>query len=532
MALPKEPRQKMINLMYLVLTALLALNVSSEILNAFKVVDASLLASNSSIRKGDSTFIKSFQAKLGDPASKKDAEIWYPKVQKARKITGDLLAYIDSLKIQLKQEAGGVLQKQDIMKDPIDGIVYGVNAQFETDPESGVEKFKEDDLEAATRLFGAEEGGKNKGPELEKKLIEYRKALLKLDSEFYAKNNKSLPVDSIYKVKTKEGEKDFTFGYFHMTPTVAALTLLSKFQNNVRNAENQFIAYCHSKVGEVAVKFDAYSAMVGQSSNYLMPGEELEITAGLGAYSTSQKPIVSIAGASQQLDADGKASYKIKVSGSGSRTVPVVVNYKDIQGNPQTKTVDIKYTVGTPGGAAVMPDKMNVFYLGVDNPVTIGSPTGWDKTTVSMTNGTISGQGSVRTVRVNAVGTPANITVVADGKPTTFPFRVKRIPDPVFKVGSGKIRMTSAEFKAQQFCRAELENFDFDLRYNIVGATVYFSGANFSNVVTTSITNNNLSSLSQYIQRCGPGSVVTFDQVKVQGPDGQRTIEGKSIALF
>ena len=174
---------------------------------------------------------------------------------------------------------------------------------------------------------------------------------------------------------------------------------------------------------------------------------------------------------------------------------------------------------------------MNVFYIGVDNPVTIGSPTGWDKTTVNMSNGTISGQGSVRTVRVSALGN-ASITVVADGKPSTFPFRVKRIPDPVFKVGSGKIRMTSAEFKAQQYCRAELENFDFDLRYNVVGATVYFSGANFGNVVTTSISNNNLSSLQQYISRCGPGSVVTFDQVKVQGPDGVRTIEGKSIALF
>jgi hypothetical protein len=148
-----------------------------------------------------------------------------------------------------------------------------------------------------------------------------------------------------------------------------------------------------------------------------------------------------------------------------------------------------------------------------------------------MSNGTISGNGSVRTVRVNAVG-KATVTVVADKKSTAFEFRVKRIPDPIFKVGSGKVRMPSVEFKSQSFCRAELENFDFDLRFNVVSATVYFSGAGFSNVVQANITGNNLASLQQYMQRCIPGSVITFDNVKVQGPDGVRTIEGKSIALY
>jgi len=148
-----------------------------------------------------------------------------------------------------------------------------------------------------------------------------------------------------------------------------------------------------------------------------------------------------------------------------------------------------------------------------------------------MAGGTITGQGSNRTVRVSAVG-PASITVTADKTPTKFEFRVKRIPDPVFKVGSGKVRMPSVEFKSQQFCRAELENFDFDLRFNVVSATVYFSGANFQNVATTAIQGTSLAPLASFIQRCGPGSVVTFDNVKVQGPDGVRSIEGKSIALY
>lgn len=509
MALPKEPRQKMINLMYLVLTALLALNVSSEILNAFKVVDKSLLTSNSNLDGANTTLFKSLEAKLNDPMTAEKAKPWNEKAQQARKLSEDFDKYMEDLKKQLKEEAGLKLVE-------------------------GKETFKEDDLEAATRLFGNGEGGKNKGVELQNKLKQYREAMLNVDPEIRKEFATSLAVEDLEKnppIGQDGQKKEFTEAYFHMTPTVAALTLLSKFQNNIKNSENQVVTYCHNQVGAVKVVYDQFAALVGQSSNYVMPGEEMEITAGVGAYSKAAQPVISIGGSSSALGPDGRASYKFKASGSGPRTVPVVVKYTKPDGTSETKTFDVKYTVGTPGGAAVMLNKMNVFYIGVDNPVTIGSPTGWDKTQVSMAGGTISGQGSNRTVRVTAVG-PASITVVADKSSTKFDFRVKRIPDPVFKVGSGKARMPSVEFKQQQFCRAELENFDFDLKFTIVSATVYFSGAGFPNVAQSTIQGNSLAGLQSFIQRCQPGSVVTFDNVKVQGPDGIRSIDGKSIALY
>jgi len=176
-------------------------------------------------------------------------------------------------------------------------------------------------------------------------------------------------------------------------------------------------------------------------------------------------------------------------------------------------------------------DKMNVLYIGVDNPITISCPLGWEKTTVYMTNGTISGNGSLRTVRVKSIGR-STITVSADGRPTTFEYRAKKIPDPVFKIGSGKVRMPAVEFKSQQFCRSELENFDFDLRFYVVSATVYFSGANFPETSSATLQGNNLASLSSLISRCGPGSAITFDNVRVEGPDGIRTIEGRSVILY
>ena len=148
-----------------------------------------------------------------------------------------------------------------------------------------------------------------------------------------------------------------------------------------------------------------------------------------------------------------------------------------------------------------------------------------------MTGGSISGSGSNRTVTVSG-GTTASITVSADGKTSTFPFRIKRIPDPVFKIADGKSRIATVAFKNQQYCRADLENFDFDLKYSVVGATVYFGGTGFQSPVQGTITSNSLASVAALIQRCGPGSSVSFENIKVSGPDGVRTIEGRSFQLY
>ena len=497
MALPKEPRQKMINLMYLVLTALLALNVSSEILNAFKVVDQSLQNSSKNLSAANSTLYASLTDKLNQPESRLKAQEWQPLGEKAKALSADMNKYIEDLKVQLKKEADSKM-------------------------EDGQEVFKEDDLEAATRLFGENK----KGEELENRLLDYRKAMLALHPSITTQFTKTLPVEE--EPKGTKGNS-FTNKYFHMTPTVAGLTLLSKFQNNVKNAENQVVTYIHEQIGAVKVKFDKTGVLVGQSSNYVMPGQEVSITAGIGAYSSGAEPVISIGGANVPV-IDGAGTYKVTASGGGTRKVPVTIRYKDQDGNVKTETKEVEYTVGTPGGAAVMLDKMNVFYIGVDNPVTIGSPTGWDKTNVSMAGGSMSGSGSNRSVRVSAIG-KASITVNADGKSSTFDFRVKKIPNPVFKVGPGGTRMPSVTFKSQQFVRAELENFDFDVRYSVVSATVYFSGAGFPNVATGTITGNSIAGLNAYVQRCQPGTSVTFDNVKVSGPDGGRTIQGVGIIL-
>ena len=498
MALPKEPRQKMINLMYLVLTAMLALNVSAEVIEAFRTVDKSLVKSNKNLEASTSSTFTSLAEKLKDPlVNKEKLELWTKNATEVKRLSDEFNTYIEGLKTTLITASG--LKKG----------------------ENGEDEYKFDDLNASSNLMDNDK----KGQELDAKLKEYRTKMLAIDPLIDSGFNKNFPIE----IDPNAG--DATTKSFRMMPTVAAVTLLSKYQNNIKNAENQVVNFCHDQISKVKVIYDQFAAIVGQSSNYVMPGEKVTIRAGVGAFSTTARPVITIGGSSIPVDAEGVAEKEFVADGGGEKSVLVNVSYTTPDGKTESKPYTIKYTVGTPGGAAVMLDKMNVFYIGVDNPVTIGSPTGWDRTTVNMSGGTISGAGSKRIVRVSAVG-PASITVVADKNSSTFPFRVKRIPDPVFKVGDGKVRMPTVSFKGQQYCRAELENFDFDTKYSVVSATVYFSGANFPNVQTSTLNGNSLAGLASFIQRCGPGSVVTFDNVKVTGPDGTRVIDGKSIALY
>lgn len=490
--------------MYLVLTAILALNVSNEVIEAFKTVDKSLQGSNANLNTANTVLYKSLEDKMKDEQYKTQAAIWQPKAVQSKQYSDEMMKYIDDLKVELMKGAG--------LK------------------ENG--SFKEDNLEASTRLF--EKNGK--GDELKARLEDYKKKMLAIDSSFESKFSANFPVNTDPVPSKEGGTKPFTRGYFHMTPTVAALTMLSKFQNNIKNAESTITSYIHSKIGAVEFVYDKFAAIVGQSSSYVMPGEKITITAGVGSYSTAAQPQITVGGAGVPVNADGVAIREFTAEGGGERSMPVTVTYTKPDGTKESKTFPIKYTVGTPGGAAVMLDKMNVFYIGVDNPVTIGSPTGWDKTNViiSGVGASISAGTTNRIVKVTTIG-PATITVTADGKSKTFPFRVKRIPDPIIKVGpSGGGAMQAVVFRGQQFVRAELENFDFQATYQVTGATIYFNIPGERSFRKSILSSGNMGAAAENLKALVPGSSVIFDNITVVGPDGQkRTIQNPpGFSLF
>jgi gliding motility-associated protein GldM len=488
MALPKEPRQKMINMMYLVLTALLALNVSSEILNAFKIVDKSLRASNSNLTSSSSSVMTSFKDKLNDPKTANDARLWYPVAEKAAGLATTVDKMIEDYKGKLKMEAG---------------------ASTPTDS-----SFKEDNLDAATRLFQT----KKEGDVLYKALEAYRTNLLAVHPEIKTNFEKTLPLKL-----DQPNSTDWTVKNFHMVPTVAALTILSKLQNDVKNSENQVLNYLHSKVGAVIVKYDKFAALVGQSSNYVMPGEKITVTAGVGAFSNAATPQISVGGRSVPVGPDGTGVIELDGGGAGSRSVTAVVRFKDQDGKDQTVEKEIKWTVGTPGGAAVMLDKMNVLYIGVDNPVTISSGTGWDKTTVTMSGGNLSGSTGKYNVRVTSEGT-ASITVKTDKGSSTFPFRIKSLPPATAFCGTQKDgNMPAASLRAMGGLRAQLENSEFDAPFKVVSYTITGSGAGFPGGAVSAANENGFwaGPAKAIADKAVPGSMIAFSNIIIVGPDGK-----------
>jgi gliding motility-associated protein GldM len=493
----------MINMMYLVLTALLALNVSAEILNAFKTVDRSLMIASGVAEQKNVEIFKSFKAKLEDPTSREKAAIWEPKAQQAKKISDDLYNYIEGLKIELKKESG--LKIVD-----------------------GKEEFKEDDLDAGTRLlvqYAPE--GKGKGKELFEKLKVYKEQLLSIDPEMKKEIELGLPLDlTIPPTSSDAGKTDWAYAYFHMTPTIAAITIMSKFQNDVRNSESKAVEFCHKQIGQVEIIYDQFQAFAGTNTQYLMPGEELVITAGIGAFSKAAQPSISIDGANVALNAEGTAEYKTRVGGSGAGIKRVRISYAKPDGTTAVVEKEIKYTVGIPAGLTVSTDKTRVFYKGLENPLSVTGGGGDEKVSVSIEGAGASlrkagpGQYIVTCTQLGTVNVVAN-----DGKNIQrIAIPVKRVPDPIVIVGgSAGGAMPANVFRVQSGAIAELRDFVFEgVAYKVMSFMLICTGKGFDEPEFAEVNSASFkdAAAQALIRRCQAGSTVTIGEIKVLEPGG------------
>ncbi|MCZ2460160.1 MAG: gliding motility protein GldM [Chitinophagales bacterium] len=496
MSLPKEPRQKMINMMYLVLTAMLALNVSSEILNAFKTVNSSLEKSNTTISASTSTIMKSLEEKMSDPSTAEKAKVWYPRAQQVEQYSDAVNNYIQGLKDDILITAGG-------------------------DPKDPTKSYRDDNLDIVTRLMV----DKGKGKELLQKLTEYKKNVLGVNDSIRSEFESTLPIDLSMPKTQNKGNRTWETAYFNMVPTVAALTILSKFQNDVKTSENKIVAYCHTKVGEVQVRQDAFAAIAVADANYILPGQKINITAGVGGFSTSVKPRISIGGTNVPVGADGTAQMEVQGTSLGAHSIPVHIEYTDQDGKLQTINKTIEYTVGQ-SNAAVQLDKMNVLFIGVDNPITISGSGAVEQLQVTASGGgaVISGSGSHRTVRVTEQTDNCIISVrTPDGKVTPVKFRVRPIPDPAPYVGnnvSGDI--PAAVFKSQAGVRAYVKDFYYETQFNVVSFRMTGDAAGFDEgVEEVNNTGAAWNEARKIVNKCRPGSYITIEDIRAVGPDGR-----------
>lgn len=505
MALPREPRQKMINIMYIVLTALLALNVSAEILNAFRTVNDSLNNATATIEGKNKQLFRSLDEKLNDAKTRELALIWAPKAQRASQLANEAYQYIEQLKTRVKRASG-------------------------YNPEKGDTTFKEDDLEAATRIMD-EEG---EGQKLYQKLVDFKTQLLNIDPEINNEFKNSLPIDlSMPKVQDKSN-KTWSAAYFKMTPAIAAITILSKFQNDIKNSEAQVVEFCHNKIGQVQLIYDEFLAFAGTNSLYLMPGQELQITAGVGAFSKAARPTVIIDGQSQPLNDSGYVLYKTNVGSPGTYTKHIVIQFTKPDGTLAEVAKNVIYTVGSPTGITVSADAVKVLYIGLDNPISISAgAVGDEKVSASIDNGSLTKNAPGHYIARPAKPGKATITVNAEGKITPFEFRVKEVPDPVAMVGGSKGGvMRVNDFKAQAGIRAELENFVFEgVKFTVTSYTIVFQAAGFPDLQYRQVKGNTFNDVRDLIERCRPGTAVTIDEIRVSGPGGSRVIPPLQLNL-
>jgi gliding motility-associated protein GldM len=516
MSLPKEPRQKMINMMYLVLTALLALNVSVEVLNAFKTVNHSIEKSNSVIDAKNNMTYAAFTRELTDPQTAAKAKTWAPPAQEVQKLSAALSAYLEQLKEKLISESNPKVNKE------------------------GHREFTDGNLDAATRLMDKD----GEGPKLYEKLKQFRLDLLaQLDPAKYPGEGQkvlddlkaqqetfrhSLPLDTRIPPSESgnaalgDSAKNWTVRYFHMTPTIAALTILSKFQSDVKNSESQVVDFLHKQIGEVKVVFDQFKPLVSPSATYLMPGDKLTVKAGIGAFSAAAKPKIFMDGQEFPVNADGTAEYTKPVSSTGN--VHVKIEFTKPDGSTGISENDVKYTVGQPSGASVFLEKMNVLYVSEENPLTIsGGSVGREKVKVSFTNGEIKHGDGDEWIAVPKTPGEGFIIVNADGKEKKFQMRIKYLPNPTGYVG-GKTggSMSSAEFKAMGAVIARLDNSEFQSPFLVVGYKVAALGGPITSYKEAPNEGNRWTGPAlALISQCGPGTNVFFDNVRVKGKDGR-----------
>ncbi|MBI5857798.1 MAG: gliding motility protein GldM [Sphingobacteriales bacterium] len=504
MSLPKEPRQKMINIMYLVLTALLALNVSSEILNAFKTVNNSLVTSNIATNASTAQVFQSLTDKLKEPGAAEKAAIWRP-------IANDIMSYaskannmIEQMKTDLMLEAGG--SKSDPSKD-----------------------YKIDNLDAATRLFVK----KGKGKELLQLLTDFKNTVLKRDTAIGNAFANSLPINLDKPAsQTGNNKKNWEESYFHMVPTIAALTILSKFQNDIKVSENKVVTFCHEQVGKVKIQQDAFAAIAVANATYVQPGQEIEVTAGVGGFSTAVQPQISINGQGIPIDpADGAAHYKFRPDGLGTRSITVNISYTDQNGKVISVPKTIPYTVGQSNTSIGLPE-MNVLYVGWDNKVKIAaSGAGDDRVSASIQCGTIAKQGGgMYIAKVTGQSDDCVVNILVDGKVVgSQSFRVRNIPDPVATVGGimSNENMTAGQFKAQSGVGAFIKDFPLKLQYTVTSFTLTADDEN-GDIQEAPCTGNTWSPKAlSVIRGLAPGRTVTIDNIRAVGPDGKnRKIPG------
>lgn len=541
----ETPRQKMIGMMYLVLTALLALNVSKSILDAFTTINDGLetttTAFNDKLGVQYDKFLNSYnenKVKYGDA---------YTKSETLRSQADELVHHIDLIKAKTiadtdKKPIEEVMGKDQFGRDTILNLKYlqskdnyDVNTNIMIGPNS--EKPREDDHK---------DGNNYRAVVLKQMLTDYGTNLKTMVAE-----NPSLvaTIDSLFSypafLRDASGTKvtwvDLNFNH---VPLAATTTLLSKLQADVRNAESDVLGHLFADVDAASYKFTTLKGIVLAPKTYILQNDTFRADVFLAAYDETNLPSITLAplgttvdSTAQELTDPNATELEMGSDGLGKLRLPAktvgfqhwegVIKMKKPKGGFEYKNFYVDYEVAVPS-LVVSPTAMNVLYRGIDNPVAISVPgIPQESLRATISTGTLSKKSDGTYIAKVKSGKEAVVSVSAevDGKSKsmgTFLFRLKSVPDPVAKFAGktaidGTIKKSA--LKAALGVRADLKDFVFDLNYPIKSFDLtVISG---SNVKTLKSNNNKLTQdMKDLLKQTRKNATVVIEKIKANAPDG------------
>lgn len=489
-------RQKMINIMYLVLLAMLALNVSDTILNAFKNINDSLDTSKTSISTSLDQLFTAFQNTELKNKPERAAPIW-EKAQKAKGYAEALNAAIQKIKDEFKEKGEGI------------------------NPETG-DFMLRDNMDIAQDVMI----NKKNGEKLQVQINDTKAKLIALLDE---KDRNSIS----FSLEAKDGQKSWTETNFgEGTPLTAANTILTKIQSDLKNAEADVVKRLFSALNPNQMTLDRFKAVAVPSGSYVIQGQPYKAEVFLTASDSKSNPEISVNGSSLSVK-DGVGTYTGGTGSVGSYTWKGTIRVKQADGEVKTyETQPITYQVAKPS-ATVSSTNLNVIYAGIPNPFSISAP-GFPLESVkaSISAGSLSGANGKYMINVpgSMIGKEVSINVSATSNGQsiglgTNVFRVKGVPNPVAKF-AGKMGgvISGNKFASENQITASLENFEFNipvkvLKFTVViirprqdAQTIYCTGDNFNAQA--------MSALSSLPFK----SVVWIENVQAQLPDGRTPV--------
>ena len=501
-----SPRQRMINLMYIVLTAMLALNVSSDVLNGFNQVHEGLYRTNSNMAARNEIQF----SYLEELYEKNPAKVgpWYEQGTLLRTNSLRLLSTIDSLKLAIAKRADGDKGNPDAL----------INL---------------DDLEAAsvTMLNPSTSSGR--------KLRENVDAFRNLVSPMISDSAKRTAVVDMLStdVSAKPGTIGVTYWeekIFDNTPAIAAVTLLTKLQNDIRFAENEALSNLITNVDIGDVRVNELNPYVIPNSNMVMRGGKYSAKIVLAAIDTTQRPTIYINGS--KLDND-RGLYEFTAGGVGSHDYSGYIEVMRGDGTLDRREFSSSYTVMEPM-ATISPTLMNVLYAGIENPISISVPgVAMNNVTATMTNGTLTRSGDSWIARPGKVGEEAVISVSAmmDGvsqQVGSMTFRVRKLPDPMPYIplkdaqgnpiqykGAPK-KISKADLLAAETLGAAIDDDVLNVSYTVLSFSTVFYDSMGNAIPEVSNGNSFSPRQKEQFKRLKPGRSIFITNVKAKGPDG------------